>query len=323
MTWLSDDLVAAVRREAFLPDTSDQSDADILAFADDALASLIAASIRPGRDGHWLTHADITITPGTTEYEVPRAALGRTVRGVMVVDPSNRTYPLTETDPLTLREHFSGSQTPNQDPWWYAFEGESILLGSTSATAGWTLRVFYLRTPPKLILSTAGAAVESVSSTKLLVVTGTPDPTTFGAGAIIDLVSGIEPYPLIFSDLVVVSSGAGSVEITASTFTVGPPSIPPAAVQNRQPAYVVPSECTVYPPVTRSMWPALVRATAASCLRAVRDPQAAQMQQDALEAKREATMVQLPRDNRRSRSLVGASTLRARTRWGGRGGWTP
>lgn len=315
MAWNTSDLLAAVRRTTFAPDISDQTDADLLAFADEVLETLIAATIRPGREGYWLTSSDITIVPGTVEYEVPRRALGRSVRGVMAVQPNGRPYPLTEGDPLALRAQWESATPSTYDPTHYAFEDTTIRVNAVSASSGWILRVFYLRTPPRLITLAEGAEVASVSTANTLVVVGTPDTTTFATGALVDVVSGLEPYPTLFSDLEVSLAGPASLKVTTSPFSTSP-SVPPAQVVNRQSAYAVPAETTVYPPIVRSLWPSLVKGTAAAALAATGDPQAPTMATDAETARTQAVSALSPRDDRRSRAVVGASALRSYRGWG-------
>jgi hypothetical protein len=316
-TYATDGLLTAARREAFLPDASDQSDADLLAFADDVLATLVSAAIVEGRDGRWLARADTSITPGVYSYAEPTASLGQAVRGVAVVKPDGVEYSLTPTDSQKLAAMASGA-TRTSEPWWYAFEAGQIVLSGVSATPGWTLRVYYVRTPPKLIPTSEGSAVVGVGSSNELSLATDPDATTMAVGALVNVVSGIEPYPTLFAGLEVATNAALYLDFTTAPFTAGSPSIPPAQVQNVQPAYVVPAGTTVYPPIPRSMWPALVRGTCAAALSAVRDPGAPAMLQRAMEARQQAIEVMMPRDTRRSRAIVGASALRTTPGWGGR-----
>lgn len=287
---------------------SDQTDADLLALADEEIATIVSQAVKAGREGHWLTHDDIAIVPGTTTYDVPRRALAQSLRGAQVVTPEGQTYDLTPIDPLVLRTYYE-TQPGSGLPVWYAFEGNKVNLGSVPPISGYTLRAFYLRAPSSLILTSAAVSVVSVASAEELTVDGTPDATTFAGGALVDVVSGVEPFPVLFADLVVDATGAGSVTVVTSSFSTG---TPPAAVQNREPAYVCPAATTVYPQVPRAMWPALVRATAASALEAVRDSGADAMRQRAQAAMRSAIDITEPRDDRRSQSIVGSSALRAR-----------
>lgn len=316
MAYTTDALVAAARREIFAPDASDQTDADVLAFADQELDTLITKCVRPGRDGRWLTHEDIAITPGTTDYPMPERALGRTLRGVMVVQPDGLSYPLTERDPLALRAQFDGT-TAQVAPVWYAIEEQTVRLGSVSSVAGYMLRVFYLLSPPRLILTSAASLIEAVASSSELTVSGTPDVTTFAVGAVFDVVSGDEPYPTIFRDLEVAATSAGGIEATTSPFTFGSPSVPAAQVQNRAPAYAVPRDSTVYPPIVRQLWPSLVQATGAAMLEATNDDGAEAMRAKSERSMAKAIAALYPRDDRRSKSIVGSSPLRTNA-WGAR-----
>jgi hypothetical protein len=317
------ELLAAARRGVFAPDASDQSDTDLLAFADDVLAGFIAADVRAGREEFWLTSSDITIVPGTYVYDLPRRALAQSTRGIMAVTPQGQTYELDRMDPLAMRGMFIGSGLTQTWPSKFAFvSSNTFRIGSTVPEAGWVLRVFYLLTPPKLIATSEACLIEDVASASELTVTGTPPTDTFATGALFDVVSGSEPYPTTFTDLVVAAPSAGAIETTTLPFTFGDPSVPPAQQVGRQPDYAVPAQTTVYPPVPRTLWPALVEGVGARMLAATRDPQAGAKMQSAMAALRDAQAVMQPRDNSRSMSIVGSTALRSagsyRRGWGWR-----
>jgi len=310
----TDDLLTAVRDEAFLPTAGDQSAATLLRFADDVLATLISATIRPGREGRWLTSLDITIVPGTTSYELPSRALAQAVRGVMMVLPDGTTYPLTEVDPLVLKAtYLPGAAVA---PRWYGFVEEHVELGTVSGDSGWALRVFYLRSPNKLIATGGTDSSSIVSFVDAADVTLTL-PALAGAdigtdGARVDIISGQEPYSVLAYDAVC-NTNASGVTLVLDTFDT---SGMVAAVQNHAPDYVCAAGTTVYPPIPRALWPALVRGTAEAALGATSSPGAAAMMGRAQMARDAAVRVLMPRDDRRSRPIVGSSSLRRR-RWGG------
>jgi hypothetical protein len=315
-------LLAAVRRSIFAPDASDQSDADVLAFADDVLAGIIAADVRAGREEFWLTSSDITIVPGTYDYDLPRRALAQSVRGIMVVTPQEETYELDRMDPLRLREMYIGQGLTQSWPTKYAFaSSNTIRLGSVTPEAGWTLRVYYLRTPPKLVTtSEAGSIVSRASVPTKIEWTVSVNPVSALVGtedALVDFVSGAEPYVTTHEDINV--QGSLGAIITTDFFDGSDVA---DLVINRQPDYIVPAGCTVYPPVPRTMWTALVEGTSARMLAATRDPQAAAKLDAAMMALRDAQNVMQPRDNSKSQSIVGATALRSgggyRRGWGWR-----
>lgn len=311
MTWTTDDLLAEVRRAIFAPDTSDQSDTDLLAFADQALNTLIAASVRAGRGEHWLTTQDTTLVPGTTGYAMPRRALGRTLRGVQLINESGDSTSLQQVDALRLREAYS--TTAVGLPRWYAFEGETIKLGCVPASGTYTLRVFYLWSPSKLIPTSSGTNVTAVGGATSINVAADPLPSGV-SGGYIDIVSGTEPYRVLSADNKVSGFAAPTITLTNSITGLGLAS---PVVANRQPDYVVPAEQTVYPPIPRPMWPALVSETARLALRAVRDPQEQAMAVAARDHLASARDIMVPRENRSSMRIVGSSPLRrtGRRRW--------
>lgn len=313
MTWTSDDLLAEVRRAIFAPDTSDQSDTDLLAFADQALNTLIAASVRAGRGEHWLTTLDHTVVPGTVEYDMPRRALGRTLRGVMLVSSSGESRALQQVDALRLRETYRSSSTSGT-PCWYAFEGEKVRLGVVPSSGTWTLRLFYLWSPPKLIATSGGAAISGVTGSTTVTTALSSLPAAVGAGYV-DVVSGTEPYRVLSADNKVSLFAAPTITFTTSISGLG---LATPVVANRQPDYVVPAEQSVYPPIPRPMWPALVSETARLALRAVRDPQAASMAVEAQAHLGAARDIMNPRENRASMKIVGSSPMR----WVGRRRWS-
>lgn len=312
MSWTTDDLLAEVRRAIFAPDTSDQSDTDLLRFGDQALNTLIAASVRAGRGEHWLYTLDHTIVPGTVEYDMPRRALGRTLRGVVLVSSSGESRALQQVDALRLREAYSSTSTSGM-PQWYAFEGEKVRLGVVPSSGTWTLRLFYLMSPPRLIPTTSGVSITGVTGSTTVTTASDPLPSGVASGYV-DVVSGTEPYRILSADNKVSLFSAPTITFNTSISGLGLAS---PVVANRQPDYVVPAEQSVYPPIPRPMWPALVSETARLALRAVRDPQAASMAVEAQAHLGAARDIMNPRENRASMKIVGSSYLRniGRRRW--------
>ena len=176
----------------------------------------------------------------------------------------------------------------------------------------------YLRSPSSLVLTTACAAVTSGTGF-VIKVSGTVPTTISGAGSYVDVVGGPEPHVVRAADLSV--SGLAGSNLTVST-DVTDAGIFTAGI-NQPPDYVCPAQQTCYPPIALQLWPALVRAVAASALEAQLDPGANNMRIRAEAAKRDAIAVMMPRDNRRSRAIVGNSPLRAARGVGWRRNGTP
>ncbi len=318
------DLLAAVRRAAFLPDASDQGDTDLLAFADQELETLISEAVVLGRGEHWYATEDTTIVAGTASYRLPRRLLGRAVRGITVVPPGRPEYPLAQVDPIALRGVFSSTAVAN--PAYFAFEGDFIKLGAVPAEAGWTLRVHYIMRPSKLVAvdATANTAIYAVvSTTNIRVISTTLGANVTTANGYVDIVRGSEPYDPIFLDRRVSLSqpyAAPNFYFESSTPIVVAdiPSASSPVTPGQEPYYLVQRDQTVFPPIPAALWTSLVYATAAAALAAVRDPGATQMAARAMAAKSQAMNLMEPRDERQTETIVNPySGLRSRgtRRW--------
>lgn len=319
------DLLAAVRRAAFLPDTSDQSDTDLLAFADQELETLVSEAVVSGRGEHWYKTEDTTITAGTTSYRLPRRLLGRAVRAVTVVPPAGAAeYQLTQVDPIDLRALFTSTSVAN--PAYFAFEGDFIKLGAVPSTSDWTLRVHYVCRPSKLVAvstTTMAQIYAAPSTTNIRIIETGPDANLTTAGSVLDIVRGQEPYDLLFIDRKTATSPAWSAPnfyldattpiVVADIQNLASPLKPGTSAD-----YLVQRDQTPLPPVPAVLWTSLVYSTAAACLAAVRDPGAAQMGARAAAAKAQAVAMMEPRDEQQTQTIINPSSALRST---GRRAW--
>lgn len=310
------DLLAAVRRAAFLPDASDQSDADLLAFADQETETLVSEAVVSGRGEHGWATEDTTITAGTVTYRLPRRLLGRAVRAVTVVPASGTDpeYPLSQIDPVELRGAFTSTVTGN--PAYFAFEGDFLRLGPVPSASGWTLRVHYVMRPGKLVAvdDTENAAIyAAVSTTNIRLISTTIGTDLTTAGALVDIIRGSEPYDPIYLDRKTSAATAWSAPnfYFDTTTPIVVADIPTGASPLKpgfEPYYLCQRDQTIFPPIPSALWTTLVYATAAACLAAVRDPGAAQMGARAMAAKAQAMAMLEPRDERQTQTIINPSS---------------
>lgn len=305
------DLLAAVRRAAFLPDASDQSSSDLLAFADQELETLVSDAVVSGRGEHWWATEDTTIVPGTTSYRLPRRLLGRAVRSVSVVptgtDPE---YTLVQVDPTDLRGMFATGAVAR--PSYFAFEGDFVKLGAVPAESGWTLRVHYVMRPSKMVAvdATENTAIYAVvSTTNIRVISTTLGTNVTTANGYVDIVRGSEPYDPVYLDRRVSLSTPYSApnfyfESSTPIVVADIPAGNSPTKPGEEPYYLVQRDQTVLPPIPAVLWTSLVYATAAAALGAVRDPGAAQMAARAMAAKTQAMNLMEPRDERQTETIV-------------------
>lgn len=320
------DLLAAVRRAAFLPDASDQSDTDLLALADQELETLVSEAVVSGRGEHWWATEDTAIVPGTATYRLPRRLLGRAVRAVVVVSPTatDPELPLAQVDPVELRAAFPSTLTGT--PALFAFEGDFVRLGPIPAASGWTLRVMYVRRPSKLVAvsTTAMAQIYAApSTTNVRIIETAPSTDLTTALSVLDIVRGQEPYDVLFEDRKTSTSQAFSAPnfyfeastpiVVADIQNLASPLKPGTSAD-----WLVQRDQTPLPPVPQVLWTSLVYATAAATLAATRDPGTGAMSARAVAAKNQALAMMAPRDERQTQTIINPnSALRSfgRRRW--------
>lgn len=310
------ELLAAVRRAAFLPDASDQSSTDLLAFASQEIDTLVSEAIVAGRGEHWYATESTAIVPGALRYRLPRRAIARSVRAVTVVAPQSSTpeYGLSQVDPIDLRGLFSSGSVAN--PAYFAVEGEFLNLGAVPAESGWTLRVHYIRKPSQLVerSTTTMARIAAADSPTQLTFYSSDAATlaSFGKFSYFDVVRGVEPYDVLYEDLFS-SSNYTNPGPTITLYSGRPVVVADFTIDvfpefgaggSREANWWFPRDTTIFPQVPSAFWTAIVYATAAAALAATRDPGAVQMSARAAAAKTQAMNLMEPRDQRQTETII-------------------
>lgn len=326
----ADALLADVKATGFLPDASDQSDSDLLGFADSELRTMIAAAVEASVGERFLRYEDTTIVPGTVSYRLPRRALAGSVRAVTVVDPSGVTLPpLAEVSPIQIRGMWKSGDTAT--PRFYTFEGDYVNLGAVEAGSGWTLRIHYVLRPGALVKLenyASLARIASAGSTTSLTVYDTT-LASFAKYALFDIIRGSEPYMPAYLDRYAGSdytSPGPTITLAAATpvvvadFTIETFGTY-AGTAGREAMWWVPRDTTPFPMIPKVLWDALVHGTLAQALSAVRDPGAAAMRATALAKLQEGLATMKPRDARNSRMVIPQSSALRSGRGRGRRWW--
>jgi len=99
MVWTADDLVAAVRVRAQMPDAAGDgaiTDADILTLANEEIALRLVPLVRRSRGDYFVSTHDVDIVSGTASYRVPTRAQTSGLRELTIVDPSGREWPVPQ-----------------------------------------------------------------------------------------------------------------------------------------------------------------------------------------------------------------------------------
>lgn len=302
----TDDLVAAVRRLAYLPDASDIDAAEILARADEEMTTLIADAVKAGREGFWLTQETQPLYSTVLSYQVPRRALGRGVVGVQMVNSDGTAFTIPQIDPVT---GWNGRTTAITS-YCYSFQADKIVF-PTAPPSNYRLRVLYLRRPSKLVEVSEGAAIIEAKTTTVLYIgdaptwmlalTGSPAPKMY-----VDLIRGDASFDQLYVDQLATLYTASSPNTLTLVDSIATTDfVDTQTISNDRVDYVCRRDETVYPTLPIELIPVLEAATAVRILESLRDAEGAEMAQATLVArKRAAVDIIEPRNQEGSRPIV-------------------
>ena len=316
MVWTADDLVAAVRVRAQMPDAAGDgaiTDADILTIANEEISLRLVPLVRRSRGDYFVTTHDVDIVNGTGAYRVPERAQTSGLRELTIVDSSGREWPvpqmhLEDAGPAQI---YGGGW----DAVRFYMRGPDVVLVPTPTYPDCTLRMYYHRSHSALVPNADTGSVQWNGG-------GDNDCTlyTFPAawdalpsGFIADIYYELPPFG-IQAMSAVVSDVTGSVATIDAVATLGlvAGSVYGIAYASETSVIDLPREC----------WPLLVSAVTARVCEVIGDRNAAAMAFSLYDREQANIMTLLtPRVEGNKQVIVDRfSTLRS-SRGGMRGGW--
>lgn len=321
MAWTTTDLLTSIRREAFLPDAFDLSSADLLAIADEELATILAEVWKTSREERRVVTADIPLVANVRRYRTPRRSLAGGVRGVTVIDGSGAEGPADEISPM---EVWRWQTSMGVIGFRYYFEGDEIVLPAPPNASSGALRVRYYERPPRLIEVSEASAIVRATTPLTLEVSAAPPTAIATPDALIDIVRGDSPFDTIYRDLI----SAGYDGVSELMLDLSTP-IETAAISDRSGGaafgaradYICPRDTTVYPPIPQEMHPALVSAVLRRVGESQLDTAGANLAEASMRRRIQAVVnISEPRNaDRKPRLVAHGGALRGRGTW--RGGW--
>lgn len=161
MAWTTTQLLAEIRRVAFVPTTSTQAgftDADLLVHADAALQGVVAPLVANARDEHAVHTVDVAVASGQTTVRLPpRVGAGR-LRDVTMLSSDGQTYVnVPRFEPEDVAGIRSGSGIAPQSIAIVVQAG--FLRVFPAPAAALTFRISYVRTPSPFALVSTCVAV--------------------------------------------------------------------------------------------------------------------------------------------------------------------
>lgn len=248
MSWTTDDLVDAVKRDIIAPSDEFQfDDQQILDIAWEETMKRLVPAVRAVREDYWTTTIDYAIAVGDTYKRIPPRANASTAASFwLVILGEPRPRRLRAFDSAT-RQRYIGQDTGQ--PTGYVLEGDKVYLYPPPDSASYTLRVQYDRRPSKYRLVSACGVVGGILGDVVSTTGG-----LFGASLSVDGFQADSPFDVCIQ-------GATATYLTGN-FTFATGTVAPSGLAVGD--YIAAAGTTCVPPLPDVLHPALVDFTVAA-----------------------------------------------------------
>jgi hypothetical protein len=318
--WTTDDLVAAIRRQAYLPDAAVVSDGatphftdrELLSFADEELQSRFSGLIRAQRDEQRILSIDTVAAGIALTIDMPDRAMARAVRRVHYVDASGReSAPITQIEPADAWSFGGDLRGPSALVW--HFHGDSVRLPAVPSAG--RIRIYYALSLPRMVSSISEAAAIETVAGFVATTSASLDFLSSLPGERVDVVRGASPFTPLDTDLLV-SSVVGSA-ITLSTWPNISKVSQPGAFETPRKDFIVLRDTTCHPPLPQEWHAALASCVVTRVLEALGDRDAVMFSRATRDERlSQAVESATPRNGGRGASIVNTSSpLRRGRRW--------
>ncbi len=285
MAWTTDDLVAAIKRRAQIPDANGSlTDADILELADEELQTTLVPMLTTAVEYYFVKQTDFALVANQSHYRIPPQVQAGTLTDVVLLDQNGEE--LVSIPQLPLADLASASFSAN----WgspgslqFCLQADQLILVPKQNASGYSVRLRYIRRLNRLTLVENCGKVTTVTADNpapgRTLFTLDTVPTAFStASTKYDFVQEVPNFD-IWSESV---SLANVVSGAAGTFDVDADSIPDqytealAAAASTdgamiQTGYWCPEQSTCVVPIPDVLHPLLVGLGAAQVLRTLGD----------------------------------------------------
>lgn len=200
MSYTSENLVTAILRRSFAPSSQRTYEStDLLAVADEIIETTLVPQISKVREEFFVNHTDLPVTADQNAYDIPARAAGLIVREIWWIDPAGA---VTPDFPRYEPEEISGAATGNPSGF-YLKNNQIILDRVPTSTSGAVLRVFFLLSPSRHVLSTSAGVISAITGN---IVTVSSIPAAWATGNVFDLIrqdGGQEPRAIDYTSTLV------------------------------------------------------------------------------------------------------------------------
>jgi len=253
-------LLAAIKRGAWLPDSSDEgpfTDAELLSKADEATDEHILPALQGARTNHYVASDDLTPVANQSQYRIPPRAVGGVVRLVTWIDASGNGVVMT-WEGLDAKDVYGGARLAIGEPPAFTVMGDQlVLLPAPMANTG-TLRVYGYPRPNRLVPTSEAMQITGIDvGTGIL--TGNA-PSAWTTGDTFDLINALPTFQTLAYDL-------PPDAVTASTSVeLDPTHLPAAPLELDEDDWVALVNETPIPQIPPELHKALALFVAADCL---------------------------------------------------------
>jgi len=257
----SSELIDAVKRRAFLPNTQNAlDDQDILNFLNEELNDSVIPLIMSMHEEYFLTKTTIPLVANQQNYKIPYRAVGRKIRDVKFADPNGNLYRMPRVDP-SQRDYFQHGEV--FQPIAFHLQGDEIVvINKIGQSVNGSLEIMYYLKPNELVKENRVATVTSIDLTNgILTLSSIPSNLTVGSS--VDLLEAKFGNRTLGFDKTITA-----IDNTNKTVTLGSGNVPSTMVVGDFIASA--GECII-PQIPVEMHSILAERAAARCLASLGD----------------------------------------------------
>lgn len=211
----ADELLVSVKRATALPANQVRfSDEDILALADEELATRLLPMLTELRNEYLVRKEEVPLVGTQSVYSIPYRAIGRTLRSVTIEKPGLQPDTLPYVQP---------EDAPSVSQVGFYLRADKLIL--TTPQSGGTLGLFYELRPSRLVKLSECARIASFSMTDAVV---NAVPSTITTGTIVDVVEARSGHSLLGQDVPVTNVAGVTLTLAVPDGVVAGDFIAPA-----------------------------------------------------------------------------------------------
>lgn len=262
----SSELIDAVKRRAFLPNTQYAlDDQDILNFINEELNDAVVPLIMSMHEEYFLKTASVPLVINQQSYKIPYRAIGMKLRDVKYTDENNNLYRMTRVNP-SERDYFTNGEVFK--PVAFYLQGDELtLVNQVGQIVTGALQLMYYFKPNELVKENRVGKIKSINTTTGEIVLES-FPSQFAVGTLVDVLEAAFGNRTLNFDV-----SLQNVDSITKTVTLNPTDIPNSL---RVGDYIASAGECIIPQIPVEMHSILAERAAARCLASLGDTQGVQ-----------------------------------------------